>query len=137
MQTICDPVFPARQVRLASTEKPFTRCLALERFPGTDTVRHLFMRFRQGHIEEFWRPLWKWLLALSWPQRPEGFSLDLDSTVFQRSGNQDRRSCHQSHPEMNNQAAKLVKTTAQLSLKFIQLRISGVGKTLIPEGRVW
>jgi len=26
---------------------------------------------------------------------------------------------------MNNQAAKLVKTTAQLSLKFIQLRISG------------
>jgi hypothetical protein len=27
---------------------------------------------------------------------------------------------------MNNQAAKLVKTTAQLSLKFIQLRISGL-----------
>jgi hypothetical protein len=24
MQTICDPVFPARQVRLASTEKPIT-----------------------------------------------------------------------------------------------------------------
>ena len=50
-------------------------------FPGTDTVRNLFIRFRQGHIEAFWRPLWKWLLALSWPVPPEGISLDLDSTV--------------------------------------------------------
>ena len=52
-------------------------------------MRNFFLRFRQGYIEEFWRPLWKWLLELSWPLPPEGFSLDLDSTVFQRSGNQE------------------------------------------------
>jgi hypothetical protein len=157
MQPICNPLFPARQVRLASTEKPITpfgglvslisfcekiglagrmtelipfhykspnsippaktllafmisvvagarrlahtdwlradralhALLGIERFPGTDTVRNLFRRFGQGHIEGFWRPLWKWLLELSWPVPPDGFSLDLDSTVFQRSGNQE------------------------------------------------
>lgn len=63
--------------------------LGIARFPGTDTVRNFFMRFGQGHIEMFWRPLWKWLLSLSWPEPAEGFSLDLDSTVFQRSGSQE------------------------------------------------
>ena len=80
--------------RLAHTDwlradKALHALLGIERFPGTDTVRNFFQRFRQGHIEEFWRPLWKWLLALSWPMPTEGFSLDLDSTVFQRSGNQE------------------------------------------------
>lgn len=80
--------------RLAHTDwlradKALHSLLGIERFPGTDTVRNLFLRFRQCHIEEFWRPLWKWLLALSWPGPPEGFSLDLDSTVFQRSGSQE------------------------------------------------
>ncbi len=80
--------------RLAHTDwlradKALHALLGIERFPGTDTVRNFFLRFRQGYIEEFWRPLWKWLLELSWPLPPEGFSLDLDSTVFQRSGNQE------------------------------------------------
>jgi hypothetical protein len=42
---------------------------------------------------------------------------------------------------MNNQAAKLVKTTAQLSLKLIQLRISGLIYQAFPwldrRGREW
>ena len=80
--------------RLANTDwlradKALHALLGIERFPGTDTVRNLFTRFRQCHIEEFWRPLWKWLLALSWPVPAQGFSLDLDSTVFQRSGQQE------------------------------------------------
>ena len=62
--------------------------LGIDRFPGTDTVRNLFARFTQGSIEAFWRPLWRWLLAMfEHPQ--QGFSLDLDSTVFQRSGQQE------------------------------------------------
>jgi hypothetical protein len=62
--------------------------LGIDRFPGTDTVRNLFARFTQGAIEAFWRPLWRWLLAMfEHPQ--QGFSLDLDSTVFQRSGQQE------------------------------------------------
>lgn len=62
------------------------------------------MRFRQGHIEEFWRPLWKWLHALSWPQPAEGFSLDLDSTVFQRIGNQEgaKRGYNPSRPRRHS-----------------------------------
>jgi hypothetical protein len=79
--------------RLAHTDwlradKALHAMLGITRFPGTDTVRNFFSRFRQGHIEAFWRPLCKWLLAHSWPVPAEGFSLDLDSTVFQRSGNQ-------------------------------------------------
>jgi hypothetical protein len=95
--------------RLAHTDwlradKALHALLGIERFPGTDTVRNLFIRFRQGHIEEFWRPLWKWLLALSWPMPPEGFSLDLDSTVFQRSGNQEgaKRGYNPSRPGRNS-----------------------------------
>jgi hypothetical protein len=70
-------------------DKALHALLGIEHFPGTDTVRNLFKRFRQGHIEAFWRPLWKWLLELSWPVPADGFSLDLDSTVFQRSGHQE------------------------------------------------
>ncbi len=79
--------------RLAHTDwlradKALHALLGIKRFPGTDTVRNLFKRFGQGQTEAFWRPLWKWVLGLAWPVPAEGFSLDLDSTVFQRSGHQ-------------------------------------------------
>jgi hypothetical protein len=63
--------------------------LGLERFPGTDTVRNLLKRFTQPVIEAFWRPLWRWLLEQGWVVPAQGWSLDLDSTVFQRSGRQE------------------------------------------------
>jgi hypothetical protein len=59
----------------------------IPRWPGADTVRSFFHRFSQATIQSFWRPLWGWQLAMV-RGRPEGFSLDLDSTVFQRSGKQ-------------------------------------------------
>jgi hypothetical protein len=79
--------------RLAHTDwlradKALHALLGIEHFRGTDTVRNLFKRFGQGQIEAFWRPLWKWLLSLSWSMLAEGFSLDLDSTVIQRRGHQ-------------------------------------------------
>jgi hypothetical protein len=62
--------------------------LGLDRFPRDDTIRHFFLRFSQGHIGAFWRPLWRWLLRLvACPKA--GFSLDLDSTVFCREGKQE------------------------------------------------
>jgi hypothetical protein len=61
--------------------------LGIARFPGTDTIRNLFARFTQGAVEAFWRPLWLWILPM-FAAPPEGFSLDLDSTIFQRSGHQ-------------------------------------------------
>ena len=68
-------------------DSAFHAMLGIGRFPGTDTVRNLFARFTQGAIEAFWRPLWRWLLTLLLAPK-DGFSLDLDSTVFQRSGQQ-------------------------------------------------
>jgi hypothetical protein len=62
--------------------------LGMERFPGDDTIRNFFLRFSQAHVQAFWRPLWKWSLGklVFWA---EGFHLDLDSTVLQRSGRQE------------------------------------------------
>lgn len=62
--------------------------LGMERFPGDDTVRNFFARFSQATIEAFWRPLWKWSLEKLTPCSA-GFHLDLDSTVLQRSGQQE------------------------------------------------
>ena len=62
--------------------------LGLERFPSDDTIRNFFLRFSQGHIEAFWRPLWRWLVRLV-PCPAAGFAPDLDSTVFCREGQQE------------------------------------------------
>lgn len=62
--------------------------LGFERFPGDDTIRNFFLRFTQADIEAFWRPLWRWLLSLL-AAPTEGYSLDLDSTVFSREGTQE------------------------------------------------
>jgi hypothetical protein len=72
---------------LARADQALHAMLGLRRWPGADTVRHLFHRFTQSHIQQFWRPLWRWLLSLV-ELRAGGYSLDLDSTVFQRSGRQ-------------------------------------------------
>ena len=62
--------------------------MGVERFPGDDTIRNFFLRFGQGQVESFWRPLWRWLLSLA-ACPAAGFSLDLDSTVFSREGAQE------------------------------------------------
>lgn len=72
---------------IARANRALHALLGLPRWPGADTVRALFHRFTQGTIQSFWRPLWVWLLAML--RTPAaGFSLDLDSTVFQRTGHQ-------------------------------------------------
>ena len=70
------------------SDKALHAMLGIARFPGTDTIRNFFARFTQSRIEAFWRPLWRWLLP-SFISPEQGFSLDLDSTVFQRSGEQE------------------------------------------------
>jgi hypothetical protein len=73
---------------VARADRALHALLGLERWPGADTVRGFFHRFSQATIQSFWRPLWIWLLSLV--RCPAGgFSLDLDSTVFQRSGDQE------------------------------------------------
>src|SRR5438132_9610701 len=61
--------------------------LGIARFPGDDTIRNLFKRFGQGQCQRFFSGLWDWQLARL-PDCSAGYSLDLDSTVFERYGRQ-------------------------------------------------
>jgi hypothetical protein len=62
--------------------------LGISRFPIDDTMRNLFRRFGMGQVHELFDPLFQWQMERL-PRRSEGYSLDLDSTVFQRYGKQE------------------------------------------------
>ena len=62
--------------------------LGITRFPTDDTIRNLFRRFGMGEVHQFYAPLTEWQIERL-PVRNEGYSLDLDSTVFERYGQQE------------------------------------------------
>jgi Transposase DDE domain group 1 len=62
--------------------------LGITRFPSDDTIRNLFRRFGMGEVHQLYAPLAEWQMQRL-PQRNEGYSLDLDSTVFERYGEQE------------------------------------------------
>ena len=62
--------------------------LGLERFPTDDTIRNLFRAFAMGQVQRLYEPLAEWQMQRL-PQREEGYTLDLDSTVFERYGQQE------------------------------------------------
>src|ERR1019366_4610809 len=57
--------------------------LGLNRFPSDDTIRYLFRQFTMGNVERLFAPLIEWQMEHV-PARAEGYSLDLDSTIFER-----------------------------------------------------
>jgi DDE family transposase len=59
--------------------------LGMARFPSDDTIRNLFRRFGMGEVHQLYGPLTDWQMQRL-PERAEGYSLDLDSTVFERYG---------------------------------------------------
>src|SRR5208283_2750900 len=61
--------------------------LGLSRFPVDDTIRNLFRRFGMGDVHRLFDPLAEWQMERL-PTRSDGYSLDLDSTVFERYGQQ-------------------------------------------------
>jgi hypothetical protein len=61
--------------------------LGIKRFPTDSTIRNLFKRFTQAMVVRMYEPLWAWQLERL-PEREGGYSLDLDSTVFERYGRQ-------------------------------------------------
>ena len=61
--------------------------LGLSRFPIDDTIRNLFRRFAMGDVHRLFDPLAQWQMQRLPPRSP-GYSLDLDSTVFERYGKQ-------------------------------------------------
>jgi len=50
-------------------------------------MRNLFKRFSQGKVSEFYSRLTQWQIQRL-PEHSEGYSLDLDSTIFERYGQQ-------------------------------------------------
>jgi hypothetical protein len=62
--------------------------LGLDRFPTDDTIRNLFRRFGMGEVQRLFEPLAEWQMHRL-PPRVEGYTLDLDSTVFERYGKQE------------------------------------------------
>jgi len=82
--------------------------LGIDRFPSDDTIRNLFLRFGMGEVQRFFEPMTEWMMERI-PARAEGHSLDLDSTVFERHGQQQegamkgynpRRPGRLSHPPL-------------------------------------
>jgi Transposase DDE domain group 1 len=62
--------------------------LGLDRFPTDDTIRNLFRKFGMGQVQRLFEPLAEWQMQRL-PQRADGYTLDLDSTVFERYGQQE------------------------------------------------
>jgi hypothetical protein len=62
--------------------------LGMDRFPTDDTIRNLFRQFGMGQVQRLFEPLAEWQMQRL-PQRAEGYTLDLDSTVFERYGKQE------------------------------------------------
>jgi hypothetical protein len=73
---------------LLRADRALHALLGMKRFPTDGTMRNLFKRFTHGMVVRFYEPLWAWQLARV-PQRAGGYSLDLDSTVFERYGKQE------------------------------------------------
>ena len=62
--------------------------LGMDRFPTDDTIRNLFRAFGMGQVQRLFEPLAEWQMQRL-PQRADGYTLDLDSTVFERYGQQE------------------------------------------------
>ena len=62
--------------------------LGMKRFPIDDTIRNLFRQFTMGNVQRLFEPLTEWQMQRL-PLRAAGYTLDLDSTVFERYGKQE------------------------------------------------
>jgi len=69
-------------------DKTLHAVLGVQRFPTDDTICNLFRRFTMGNVQRLFEPLKRWEMERL-PLRDEGYSLDLDSTVFERYGEQE------------------------------------------------
>jgi hypothetical protein len=69
-------------------DEALRKLLGLKRFPTDDTIRNLFKQFSMGHVQRFFTPLAEWQMERL-PRREDGCTLDLDSTIFERYGQQE------------------------------------------------
>ncbi len=75
------------QLAVLQADVPVGHLFGLRRFPSPATFTRFFRRFTPKTITERCRPLWAWCLDRL-PARPARYTLDLDSSVFERYGTQ-------------------------------------------------
>ncbi|HEU0141271.1 MAG TPA: IS1380 family transposase [Bryobacteraceae bacterium] len=75
-------------VSLLRGDRALHALLGITRFPTDDTIRNLFRRFGMGQVQRLFEPLAEWQMQRL-PARDDGYTLDLDSTVFERYGKQE------------------------------------------------
>ena len=69
-------------------DEPLQRLFCFLRPPSASTVTRFFGAFRRKHVEHLWPTLSRFVTKYL-PRQPWGHTLDLDSTVFVRYGNQE------------------------------------------------
>jgi hypothetical protein len=76
------------QLAVLRADEPIRQLFGLRRFPSTATFTRFFRRFSAKTVTETFAPLFASCLA-HLPRRREGYTLDLDSSVFERYGTQE------------------------------------------------
>jgi hypothetical protein len=76
------------QLAVLRADEPVRQLFGLRRFPSTATFTRFFRRFTAKTVTETFAPLFAGCLARL-PQRAAGYTLDLDSSVFERYGTQE------------------------------------------------
>lgn len=76
------------QLALLRADVPIRQLFGLRRFPSTATFTRFFRRFTQRTVTTTFEPLFIWCRDRL-PARPQGYTLDLDSSVFERYGAQE------------------------------------------------
>jgi Transposase DDE domain group 1 len=76
------------QLAVLRADEPVRQLFGLRRFPSTATFTRFFRRFTAKTVTETFAPLFAGCLARL-PHRREGYTLDLDSSVFERYGTQE------------------------------------------------
>jgi hypothetical protein len=75
-------------VGLLRADRAWHALLGAARFPTDDTIRNLFRHFGIDQVQQLFEPLLDWQMERL-PKRSEGYTLGLDSTVFERYGRQE------------------------------------------------
>lgn len=76
------------QLAILQVDEPIRQLFGLRRYPSTATFTRFFRRFTARTVTETFETLFRWCLTRL-PDRPAGYTLDLDSSVFERYGAQE------------------------------------------------
>lgn len=108
----------------------------MNRFPTDDTIRNLFRSFGMGEIRRFFEPMTEWTMQRL-PLRPEGYTLDMDSTVLERYGQQEG-SLKGHHPRRHGRPSHhpLLAVLSEAHL-LLHGRLRGGGPKGHPRLRLW